>query len=113
VSLDVAQRVADSDEFPRLDRLVDRSANDARRRAKLRMTLRHTIQKSIVGCAASNGDHASGPAAQTPDELRRRRARRPNVGVGMTERVGMLERRAPRDPRRIARNDRSRRTGKE
>jgi hypothetical protein len=112
VSLDVAQRVADRDEFPRLDRIVHRSANDARRRTKLRMTLRNAIEKNIIRRTAANGDHASSSAAQTPDEVRRRRARRPNVGVRMTERVGMLERRAASDSRRIAWNDRPRRARK-
>jgi len=113
VPLDVAQRVADRGEFAGLDRIVNRSTNGGDRADEPGMSPRHAIEKRVVVLARADPDDASRSTPQAPYKMRGRGSRRAHVGIGMAERIGMLERRSPGNARRIARNDRPRRARKQ
>jgi hypothetical protein len=113
VTLDVAKRVADRAEVARFDRIVQAATNDDDRGSETGMPLGDGIEKGVIVCAATDTDHTSSATTQTPDEMGRRSSRRADVGVGVSERIGMLQWRATRNANRIVRDDRSRRVGEQ
>ena len=104
--LDGAQRSADSDELSRRDRSLERVRYEVDGRRQRGKPVANAREKGAVVAGTATAEPTR-PSAHPAEEPRRRRARRIDVGVRLSQCIYVLERRAARDPFRLARHDRS------